>query len=687
MSYPQRRNWIVLMIVGAGLAVPAIACGPFFPNQLLFHAGQSAAWAPVADFRREIERIKPEASGPRAIVPEKDDPYRQSERVDLSDLREALEGAQVPQERRGTLLASYRGFRQRMTEHARRVADQKEKGADTQPVALDVTIPEGLPVEFAAYSRGLLCYYRRQMPQARAAWGALLQLPPEQRRYRTVWAQFMIGKSYLGSEGARAVEAFHRVRELVKQGLPDSLGLASASLGWEARADLDLRYYARAIALYMQQHASGDPTALESMAFVCGIIFSQNDSRVLGELANDPISARALTAYALSQGGPFRAQPDGGVVRRWLAAVESAGSGPMIGAERLAWSAYQQGDMAVAGRWLDQSPADAPIALWVRAKLLLRAGKLDAAAALFARAARAFPLDERWDGVSGTYEPREEFDGTGLSPRDRASAELGALQLSRGQYVDALDRLLNSGWWLDAAYVAERVLTANELIAYVDGHCPQGTQDNLRHLLARRLTRTGRWKDARGHFPPDLRPKLDAYIAAIRSGHDEALPASQRGEFLWAAAKIARKDGMDLLATELTPDDFADRGNFRGSDVAGERSKSRDPLLPTSADELRRVNASGPLPPRRWHYRYTAAEHAWAAAELLPDETDLLGLVLCEAGNWLKADDPKAADRFYKALTTRCRTTKLGQEAEKKKWLPDIHPANAESQSVGKEAR
>ena len=44
--------------------------------------------------------------------------------------------------------------------------------------------------------------------------------------------------------------------------------------------------------------------------------------------------------------------------------------------------------------------------------------------------------------------------------------------------------------------------------------------------------------------------------------------------------------------------------------------------------------------------------------------------MLWQAGTWLKSRDPKAADRFYKALVRRCGTTRLGQEADRLRWFP-----------------
>ena len=56
-----------------------------------------------------------------------------------------------------------------------------------------------------------------------------------------------------------------------------------------------------------------------------------------------------------------------------------------------------------------------------------------------------------------------------------------------------------------------------------------------------------------------------------------------------------------------------------------------------------RVAASSPTPDKRFHYRYRAADLAWEAARLMPDNAPELAVLLCEAGGWLKARDPKAA--------------------------------------------
>ena len=87
-------------------------------------------------------------------------------------------------------------------------------------------------------------------------------------------------------------------------------------------------------------------------------------------------------------------------------------------------------------------------------------------------------------------------------------------------------------------------------------------------------------------------------------------------------------------------------------------------------DEAERYARSRPEPYRRYHYRYLAAEYAWRAAELMPDQDERTARILATAGGWLKDRDPEAADRFYKALVRRCGATALGREAARRRWFP-----------------
>src|SRR5262249_51701587 len=128
--------------------------------------------------------------------------------------------------------------------------------------------------------------------------------------------------------------------------------------------------------------------------------------------------------------------------------------------------------------------------------------------------------------------------------------EWGAICLARGHYVEALDSFLRGGFWGDAAYVAERVLSADELKMFVDqrwvdapsagssdqaGEASEQTlsisprfEARLRSLLARRLTRVARGPEATLYYSTDWQPVQADYLDALNTAQDEALPPEQR---------------------------------------------------------------------------------------------------------------------------------------------------------------
>lgn len=709
-----------IIVTAMSLSLPmvsALACGPFFPNRVLMDGDNVVLWAPIVKFQEEIEYIKPPIP-PRfkAVAPSKEDEHRyhlederrhslkgeprrysyadryrrQTAAIDVADIENALAALDIPDKQRNDIMERYRVARKVLLEYSVALSrwkwqtewkrKRKKVVSDTLPEEEippprfePPAIPDQLPAEFTDYLRGAIFYYQRQPEKAREVWLGLLKRPRQQRLYRSTWAAFMTGKTLLEEDPADAAKWFQLVRELAKEGFVDSLGLASSSLGWEARAALNMEHYAQAIKLYMAQMATGDPTARASLSYTAGKAF-RTEQQMLVKLAGNTTTRRVMTAHLLSSSRT--------TTKKWLEAVEAADVHIVQEADRLAWAAYRVGEMELAQRWLDVAPLDSILARWIRAKLLLRAGKVPEAAEHLAHIASCFPSAQR------PHSGHERVESIGI----RVRGELGVLHLARRQYIEALDVLLQGGYWEDAAYVAERVLTSDELKDYVDTAWPQEESigdaeagddisdrensnwipNRLRYLLARRLARIGRWKEARPYYPVKWQIRLDAYIQAVRKGHNEYLSSQERTAALWKAACIARYEGMELLGTEVEPDWFVYSGHFErmpASDVRGLPGSAE--LVASTADERRRLQQNV-VPEKRFHYRYEAADHAWRAAELMPDQSDQTACVLCIAGSWLKDRDPQAADRFYKTLVRRCGKTQLGKEADRLRWFPKI---------------
>jgi len=673
------------------------ACGFYMPNRVLFE--DYALKVPKGYFADEVKRIEPSFKpGFQAMVPTLRRRYsEQTETGDIADLTAALSESDLSNQERDRVLACYKSTRELITNYVREKVQwqwneqmSRLRSGSPGPYFTLPKVPDGLLAEFDDYIRGAIAYHSGDPNKAVETWRRLLDRPAERRKYKSTWAAFMIGKALLESDPGEAVKWFGRVRDFAQAGFADSIGLAASSLGWEARAELNRANDARAIELYVAQMATGDPTVLLSLVVVCRSAV-RTEPEELQAIARNSSARMVLTAYIVSRldSWPYQSESNAKAIRQWLDAVETANVDFVKEADRLAWAAYQLGDVELTDRWLRVAAEDAPMTHWLRAKLLLRAGKVDEAGEQLRLAARNFaPAINEEEPRHGSFYYRAGMFMTVEPVAASMRGELGVLYLARRQYAEALDVLLAGGHWHDAAYVAERVLTPQELKEYVDRAWPAAAvrdvqagsgepgsiHTKIRYLLARRLGRLGKWADARAYYPVKWRERFDIYTGLLRDGSDQDITKAKRAAAFWKASVIARHEGIELLGTEVEPDWFILQGNFSPRSLSEIRSEheSENQIIRSTSDETRRTRQHVAVPNLRYHYRYTATQHAWRAAKLMPDNSEETARVLCIAGSWLKAKDPNEADRFYKALVLRCRKTKLGQEADKLRWFPKI---------------
>lgn len=723
--------WLAIAV-----AFPLLACGPWFPNRLLDRGDEAVLQAPYADFEREIRRLELVAATLVAKPPTNQQSHAlQTAQADVDDLRAALRKSSLSPAERVAVIKYYEDERERLlpkeAHAAKESGDETAHQPDDSPADTSSSVtpalgaraagqsetakpPGGLPGEFTDYLRGAQAWARQDTNAAVAAWQALLERPAKERAFKSTWAAFMLGKAWLATRPDEASASFQKVRAFAHEGLGDSLGLAASSLGWEAKIHYDQGQWLAATGLYLEQAASGDPSATISLLWTAAKVMTQGDE-VLAEFARHPKAQRVITAYLLRDHlwgtVPVEEEPSRSAAVRWLGAVEAAGVKEVAAAEQLALLAYRHGAPDQARRWLKLAK-DTPVSLWLQAKLLLRDGKVAAAGDLLARVARAFPLApvEELKGRKASFQASLYLSAGGGEVRSAAQelwGELGAIRLARREYEESLEALLRAGFWDDAAYVAERVLTLDELKAFVDRRWADDpelrplpidaeaseaareyherlaqTRGKLRHLLARRLTRESRGSEARTYFPPEQQAHLDAFVRALDAAYEESRPAAERAQSFMATARLARHHGMEILATELEPDFAIYDGQFEGNISPADRlpvrrqtgADGRDQetrqVLYASADEARRTAGPPADPPVRFHYRYIAANLGWLGAQLLPDHTDEKARILCEAGTWLKGRDPEAADRYYKELVRKCRRTEIGKLADEIRWFP-----------------
>lgn len=690
-----------VFVLLAAWAPPAHACGPFFPNSLLADPDLAALAAPNAVFELELKRMRLVETNRRARPG--NDYARDTLAAELEDLRQALDRAGVSSEDRDRIVANHRLEREKITLFAPRDAAEGEWSGATAAYELrpaptnDIRItPDamprmvvGLPGEFADYFRGSLAWHLGDIAGARGPWLHLIEQPAAERHFKSTWASYMLGKSWEEENPERAIAYFRTVRVLADAGFADSLGLSVASLGWEARLCRRARRLGDAIELYLEQYAAGDPSAAVSLGFVASDALRAGFG-ALQPLARRPRAQRVVTAYLIAGGhnapaididsplkegilkgwevistrisavpAPNRSwhtyrEP----VLLWLDAVERADVRDVESAEQLALAAYQGGDIEAAERWLLRARST-PVTQWLRAKLLLRQGNTPDAAALLAAICREFPLDPSTSEPLGGERLADNLTTPAGSfatvpMKQQVMAEVSLAHLARRQFVEALDALLHSSpvYWMDVAYVAERVLTLPELMEYVDRHCPPSAPlppglapasdaaepsafeaaceatpeylpaERIRYLLARRLVRANRCADARRYFPPAWLPLFDRFLAGRLEADRNDRSTEQRAWGLLEAARMTRRYGLELLGTEVEPDWRIHEGNFEWGVTLATRSTLTTNVLSASTEEIARAEAHRATPERRWHYRHTAAVLAHDAARLLCDSRD-----------------------------------------------------------------
>ncbi len=613
-----------------------------------------------------------------------------------------------------------------------------------------------LPAEFRLYLRSLdyagadgltLC-------------DELLALPAAERSRLTAVAHFrrarlrmlQLDKSTPDDAAMRRTLAAIRadllaVGAAVKDGRPDVGGVAFAAQGWlahlrcavlplprlRALGEADL---GQALRIYLAQRQGGEPTAPDS---IHQLLREAAAAGAFAECARDPELRRLMTAY-LSAGGrtqqgtsPFALDGLVGHARAWLAALREAKVDFAADAVRLAALAYRVGDWELCARTLRDAPATDPLATLLRARLDLRAGRAPEAIATLGAflqpQARRFSLgvyfydfDDRTRGADPAALPAYRFESPDAAAGQvaKARSELATLLLAQGRHVEALDHFYRTGQRRDYAYVAECVLSVEELKAYVDRAWPEDAPATkptakrvkfrideepeectplppaqaIRHLLAQRLFRTGRLDEAIPYYPAEVRPSVAQYRELLARAEDRTQAKRTRADAYWRAALVLRELGDATQFCAFGPnwssgfdfaDDREDAPPLHWHDAGGLPRMRLQPigdeaeslLAPPGADERARVNAwmaANLARPDRAHRsaRYAVARHALKAAELLPDDDQAGAQILQFAGNLLKYMEPSAAQPYYRLLATRFKGTPFGAHARAKHWFAPL---------------
>jgi len=616
------RNWPRHLLC-LSLSLPlgsALACGPDFPMRLLDNRGQSLAELPEGNFRFEISRLGHAVAGLRNVS----DTVYNMDAPDYAEQRDKAEQSGLTAEQ------------QTLVKQLRSLTDAHEVEIQGASLPADLKLYLAGAVAFNAGDHGLAAEYFQKV----------LALPADQRAFRSTWAAYSLGRalfamSFEAGAGpdvlAQSRKAFEQTRQLSIDGFSDPLELGVASLGEEARVARTAGDWNRAIELYATQNLQGSAVGYTSLKLLVADLAALPEDQLAVLLKGKPVQ-QLVTASLISRlGWSFGDQPPNEL--KLIKLLQNSTRGSLDNADRLAAVNYQQGDYASAKAFLEHA-GDGGLAWWLRAKLAVRDGDKNAAAAAYAKAAQAFPQNESW-GERRT----PDWDFETLQPKCRVEGESAILALQRGDYLQAFDQLYRSKeiYWFDAATVAERVLTVDELKQYVDTQVPapppltQQDRDNyvqlpvaakLRNLLGRRLLREERYDEAPAYFENvELQHKARWY-GQLRHDAESKWWPTKRAFAYYYAATLARFDGMELLGYELSPDYATFGGNY--SLEAPELKVG--PLM--TEGEVQRQQATVAQPDERFHYRFVATALASKAADHLPHSSQAFAAVLCEASSW-----------------------------------------------------
>ncbi|MHC8289828.1 hypothetical protein ACYZUD_24055 [Pseudomonas sp. XS1P51] len=616
------RNWPRHLFC-LSLSLPlgsALACGPDFPMRLLDNRGQSLAELPEGNFQFEVNRLGHAIAGLKSVT----------------EVVYSLDAPDYAEQRDNAEQAGLTAEQQALVKQLRTLTDAHQ--VETQGASL--------PTELRFYLAGAVAFNAGDHGLAAEYFEKVLALPVDQRPLRSTWAVYSLGRALFAMSAeadatpdrlAQSRKAFEQARQLSIDGFSDPLELGVASLGEEARVARTAGDWNSAIELYATQNLHGSAVGYTSLKLLMADLAALPEDQLAVLLKGKPVQQLVAASLLSRLGWSFGDQPPNEL--KLIKLLQNSTRGSLDNADRLAAVNYQQGDYASAKAFLEHA-GEGGLAWWLRAKLAMRDGDKTAAAAAYAKASQAFPQNESW-GERRT----PDWDFETVQPKCRVEGESAILALQRGDYLQAFDQLYRSQdiYWFDAATVAERVLTVDELKHYVDTQVPapppltQQDRDNyvplpvaakLRNLLGRRMLREERYDEAPQYFDRvELQHKARWY-GQLRHDAESKWWPTKRAFAYYYAATVARFDGLELLGYEMSPD----YATFGGNYSLETPELKVGPLM--ASGEVERQRATVAQPDERFHYRFVATVLASKAADHLPHSSQAFVAVLCKASSW-----------------------------------------------------
>ena len=499
--------------------------------------------------------------------------------------------------------------------------------------------------EFDLYIKGIAEMHAapKKLP---SSWNTLLSLPLKERRFRTSWTLYSAGNMFLKSNWPTAGKFYDKLRKYVRDGGNDSLGVARASYRTHYvyyGTDYPVEWL-RAVLRDVSAGGSSELAMQHLRSYFKNkypkLSLAQKQDIFNDAAAREP--AILLISFLRNYNLPERE-------------VAMLKDHKLACAEHLAWIAFKSGKEIECRKFLDITPKDSLIRLWLLAKFARREGKFAVASDLLCRWLRIY---EKKQEESRLYFNNCSTDKKfNLTFARVVKGELGYTMTLNQDFSEALYTFMQADSWTDAACIAEQYMNNTQLMQFCSNHCPADSPNKLagklRHLLARKLLREYKFDDALKWFSGADAKSARDYVRLYRLGNDIGKSRNERAIALYNLGKLTRLSGAYILATELAPDYFITGCSFPycGLNEEWYNRTYRQFIRPNIPIRLRE------------HYRYKAVGF-WNRAAILAEDGNIRVAALFQAFRLLRPQHPQEAEWFYKAITD-CRPNPLAELAWK----------------------
>ena len=603
--------------------------------------------------------------------------------ADIADLK--LAAPELPQE----VITAYSTTRHDMLITAWN--QPADKLMDLPKNWLNEEILAAIPKEFSIYLQAAVNYRKGLTEDARKQWKTLLLLPANERKYKTIWASWMLART--STADGEAMQWYDKVKEYKKTGFPDSLNVTERD--WTSFFTLKSADYLTALDIYINEGKEKitDPISASYNiyeTFWQAISKYQDSPEIALQLFSKKQDHALALSYYLSRisasinhlGFIDNDPKEDHLLKQWVKILCDPEKELPFNKDKIlgicASTAYGIDDEETLNRCLTNMKQPTTESLWLQAKLATYQGKLNLASSYYEQAVQSIhskpKTDEAYFYLDGYY---PETGQTAHSRHFDIYSEFASVELGRKRYQQALDHFLTAGNYADAAYIAETLLSPLELLAHVRNSAISSKSEFITNLLTRKLMRHEYFKDAQDFALDEHIKSYNEYIKHYRVAINKSHSIEARVQGFITAAIIIINEGNELFYLE-------DRSRpFLRISAAGrtmhkkyDQSEYRQTPLPSAAeftpkitlDELNRIKQNYTRISPVYMKKTLAADLLYRAAHLLPKNDSQAAKLLWQAGDWTRAD-PKIADKYYQALIKRCLNTKLGKACDERRWF------------------